>query len=578
MMKKRVKVLLATALVLLLICVAPVIVSAAAGDVAINESNFPDGTFRQYVKRFDSNGDGILSQSECNSVTGISVANSNITTLKGLEYFPNLTTLRCYNNKLTSLDVTKNTKLEELYCYSNQITSLDVTKNPKLWMLNPKDNLLTGIDVSKNPELYNLCVIRNKITSLDVSNNPNLGVLYLRSNNLKTLDVSKNANLSILWVDGNQFACLDLSKNSQITDLLTNDNTYTITQTRNNTFDLSTIPGFKANLASNWKGGTVSGNILTIDVQGTAVTYTYDVDGAAGSKTAQFNLKVANPSKPTTYINSVALTGLDAPVAGKELDKAVSCGTTGVTAPSIVWEKKSGSSYAKVTGKADYNTTYRAVITLSPDWYYKFKADIQGTVNGKSAAISYDSASGNIVLSVEYTTPKEKLLSIEKNNSLDVAANISLDKMELPSHVAVVTDGKITNSAPVDWNISNPVFLEGSFDIDNMDGYSFVLQGTVTCPDSVDATGVELTTQIKVTVAKEEVKETQTAEEETQEITTQAQTEAATDASAEDTSDEGGSSLWWLWLVLAGVIIVFIIIFIILKKRKNDDEEEKPEE
>lgn len=635
-MQKRIKLLLVMVLMLLIVCVVPVTVLAAEGDVAISETNFPDGTFREYVKKFDSNKDGMLSQAERSSVTYIRVDNSNITSVKGVEYFTNLNSFYCSGNKLTSLDLSKNTSLgivycyenqiaslnlganeklyeincrnnkltkldvtkcpnlQYLYCYSNQITSLDVTKNPKLYVYNAKDNLLTSVDVSKNPELHNLCLIRNKITGLDVSNNVKLKYLYFRSNKLTNLDVSKNVNLKLVWVDDNQIPCLDLSNNANITELLTNDNFYTITQTRNNTFDLSKIPGFKTELASNWKGGTVSGNILTIDVQGTAVTYTYDVDGAAGSKTADFKLNVANPSKPITYIGNVDLTGMDVPVAGKEFDTAASSNTTGVTTPVIVWEKKSGSTYEKVTGKADYNTTYKAVITLSTDWYYEFKKDATVTVNGKAAVVSYDATSGKLILSVEYTTAKEKLQSIEQNNSLNVGANVELKDMKFPTTVSIVTDGKKTTSAKVNWNISKPTYVDGtSFEISNKDGYSFILQGIVSCPENVDAAGVQLTTKIKVTVAKAEVveepteepteapTEAPTVENKTEEATTQAPTveekteEITTQSSAQkDDVKEDGNSLWWLWLILGCGVIAFIIIFIIVKRRDNDEEKE----
>lgn len=608
-MQKKIRLLLAMTLILLFSLGTQVKVTAADGDVAINELNFPDELFRNYVKKFDSNSDGVLSRAELERVTDIRVQFYGISSIKGLEYFPNVTELRCYNNKLTSLDISKNTKLRILYCYSNQLTSLDVSNNPKLELINPKDNLLTSIDVSKNPELINLCVIRNRITSLDVSNNPNLTYLMCRGNSLSGIDVSKNPKLQTLWLDSNKIACVDLSKNPGITDLLTNDNSYTITQTRYNTFDLSKIPGFNASLASNWKGGTVSGNILTIDEQGTTVTYTYDVDGAAGSKSAQFVFNIANPSKPTTYITTASVNGVDAPMPGKELDKTVSCNTAGVTetTPVIIWQKKNGGTYVNATGKADYNTTYRAVITLSPDIYYRFKQDTKGSINGTNATVSYNASNGNLVLSVEYTTAKEKLQSIEQNNVLEVAASVELKDMKLPSTVGIVTDGRITTTAKVDWNISKPTYLDGTtYDINNKNGYSFTLLGMVSTPANVDAAGTKLTTKIKVIVAKEgvEVKPTETqsetqtetqletqsetqmesqtetqtetqtpsVENKTEEITTEASTREEITVSDETKGDGSKFNLAWLWIIPVAGIIAFII-FIILKRRKDEEDE-----
>ena len=80
----------------------------ANGGVEINKDNFPDPVFRDYVKRFDTdphNGDGKLSQTELQKVTSIWISEKSVSDLKGIEYFTNLKELRCYENKLTKLDL-----------------------------------------------------------------------------------------------------------------------------------------------------------------------------------------------------------------------------------------------------------------------------------------------------------------------------------------------------------------------------------------------------------------------------------------------------------------------------------------
>lgn len=92
-------------------------VKAAETDVPIDNMTFPDATFLKYVGRFDKSGDGKLSESERNAVKKIVVnfdslnSQTKITSLAGIEYFPNLTVLECEKNSLASLDVTKNKKL-----------------------------------------------------------------------------------------------------------------------------------------------------------------------------------------------------------------------------------------------------------------------------------------------------------------------------------------------------------------------------------------------------------------------------------------------------------------------------------
>ena len=67
-----------------------------------------------------------------------------------------LTSLYCYDNQLTSLDVSANTALTSLHCSSNQLTELDVSANTALWDLYCYDNQLTELDVSAITELREL--------------------------------------------------------------------------------------------------------------------------------------------------------------------------------------------------------------------------------------------------------------------------------------------------------------------------------------------------------------------------------------------------------------------------------------
>ena len=97
------------------------------GPVYISDLTFPDETFREYIlKQFDENNNSTLSPDERYKVTEINVNNKNITSLKGIEFFPNLKKLYCANNNLTSLDVSQNTALEHLDCDNNQLTSLQL--------------------------------------------------------------------------------------------------------------------------------------------------------------------------------------------------------------------------------------------------------------------------------------------------------------------------------------------------------------------------------------------------------------------------------------------------------------------
>ncbi len=123
----------------------------------INATNFPDKIFRSYVSsNFDKNKDGTLSIAEVNKVTEINVYDKGISNLKGIEIFKNLTELFCEDNKLSVLDLSKNTKLKKLFCSGNQLKALDISNNPALEYLDCSFNEIKLLDISKNPKLMRI--------------------------------------------------------------------------------------------------------------------------------------------------------------------------------------------------------------------------------------------------------------------------------------------------------------------------------------------------------------------------------------------------------------------------------------
>ena len=204
-------------------------------DIAINEENFPDANFRNYLLHEWYGQDGVLTNTEISGVESIYVRSKNIKSLKGIEYFTALTKLDCYDNQLTALDVSKNTKLTELVCYKNQLTALDVSKNTALTKFFCSENQLTALDVSKNTALINLSCSQNKLTALDVSKNTVLTRLSCYSNQLTTLDVSKNTVLTELVCFSNQLTALGVLKNTALIELSCGKNQLTELNVSKNT-------------------------------------------------------------------------------------------------------------------------------------------------------------------------------------------------------------------------------------------------------------------------------------------------------------------------------------------------------
>ncbi|MBR6616693.1 MAG: leucine-rich repeat domain-containing protein, partial [Oscillospiraceae bacterium] len=192
--------------------------------VVINETNFPDETFRNYVSGNFDNGDGVLTSDELATVFVIDVPGMGIKDLTGVEYFTELTFLYCNDNQLEKLDVSSNTALTDLNCAENDLTSLDVSTCTALTYLNCYDNQLTSLDVNNCTALINLNCPQNKLTALDVSNCTALIYLTCSKNQLESLDVSKNTALTYLDCANNQLTELDLNNNTALDNLICDNN------------------------------------------------------------------------------------------------------------------------------------------------------------------------------------------------------------------------------------------------------------------------------------------------------------------------------------------------------------------
>ena len=244
-------------ILLCLVMVAGLLPTAAfaAGYVEINETNFPDAKFRSFVKEnLDKNKDDILDAMEIAAVKMIEANKMGIKSLEGVGFFTALETLKCWDNELTGLDLSKNTALKNLQCSNSKLQSLDLSQNPNLTQLYCGRNPLTTLDLSKNAKLKVLNCSgfanrRTKLTELDLSQNTALesldcsinelkqlnvsGCTALKklscsSNQLTTLDVSKNVNLTFLNCGSNQLTALDVSNNPKLEDLSCDYNSLTL--------------------------------------------------------------------------------------------------------------------------------------------------------------------------------------------------------------------------------------------------------------------------------------------------------------------------------------------------------------
>ena len=261
-MKKRI---LSIVLCLVMVFSLLPFTASAASNTPINDMNFPDPVFREYVRKIA--GSSVLTEEKARQIEVLDVSASNIkkvlgdrdpiTSLRGIRYLKYVKDLNCSGQKLTTLNLELNSRVEKLNCSGNQLTglwldprgnslryltcsvneltALDLSKSPELTELSCGNNKLTSLDLSANKKLQQINASSNKLTALDVRQLPELTDLYLWGNHdLRSIDVSKNTKLEFLSVSHCKLTSLNVSNNRKLVELYVYNNQLTALDVRSN--------------------------------------------------------------------------------------------------------------------------------------------------------------------------------------------------------------------------------------------------------------------------------------------------------------------------------------------------------
>ena len=191
------------------------------------EVSVTDTTFLAWLLwNYDSNKDGILGGSEAEAITKIELSTDNISTLEGIQGFPNLNYLHAQGTrkdeqnygKLTQVDLTGNPKLQHIHLIHNHISKLNLGEQPDLDYLGLDYNEVTEIDVRSFTRLTLLQVSYNKLKTIDVSGLDILDEFHCADNPLETITLS-NPKLVSFRCAGTLIRELDLSKCPKINNL-----------------------------------------------------------------------------------------------------------------------------------------------------------------------------------------------------------------------------------------------------------------------------------------------------------------------------------------------------------------------
>ena len=173
----------------------------------------PDPNFKQRIISlgYDTNHDRQIQVSEALKVTSLYVNDLNIVNLEGINSFVNLEELGCYNNQLTTLDVSKLKKLKRLYCNNNRISSLNVAGLTDLEHLYVQGNLfIRSLDISKLLNLKELYISDNRIAALDVGGLNFLELIEGENNLIETAVLKKAPKLKSVNLKNNPLTTVDI--------------------------------------------------------------------------------------------------------------------------------------------------------------------------------------------------------------------------------------------------------------------------------------------------------------------------------------------------------------------------------
>ena len=189
----------------------------------IDEEHFPDATLRKklttpvyhikgdYSQTYNFGDDSVITTEELEKVDGLYIGYSNIENLEGIELFSELTQLTCLQTSVKTFNL-KLPKLESLDCSDSKVTKIDMSGCPELKvLLCHRSYSLESIDLSKNTKLQNLDCESCALTTLDVSKCTELMQLRCAENILSTVNVSNLSKLKALDIYGNPISALNIS-------------------------------------------------------------------------------------------------------------------------------------------------------------------------------------------------------------------------------------------------------------------------------------------------------------------------------------------------------------------------------
>lgn len=164
--------------------------------------------------------DGKVLTSKVSNLKLFRMEHTHVKDITGIESFVSLEFLSLWQNDFTSIDLSHNTKLKILGLSECPVSNVDLSKNTELIEIGFQHSSVlwndptypfgktvgfTSLDLSKNTKIQRIYIAMNRLNSLDVSMLPHLTDLWIGnsdngkdSNKIESLDLSHNPKLDML--------------------------------------------------------------------------------------------------------------------------------------------------------------------------------------------------------------------------------------------------------------------------------------------------------------------------------------------------------------------------------------------
>lgn len=245
-----------------------------------------------------------------------------------------------------------------------------------------------------------------------------------------------------------------------------------------------------------WTGSEIFGNVNASDIDWSKCKIWLET-----KEDGMFYAVEATEDTTLATIDSI-VAKIDEPEGGETLSTSVDAGDH--VKAELTWMDNNQTVPANEKAKY-YRACYTAHITFTPAKGYAFADSTKIQINDKKGtSVPID---GKITVETPFFSSKDKLKSITAPASITVANGTAYEDMNLPAQVDIVTEGSTVNKADVEWNTSSSP-VNGNYDPAVLTEQTVILQGTVTCPETINANGVNLTTSITITISAAEDKHT----------------------------------------------------------------------